>query len=166
MALKDRNTAANADLGIDVEIFGPDGESTDIIMHVLGSDSQVFLDAERKIQRRTLELGKRNKDYAVGLDPDQQQNALVEKMTACVTSWKERTADGSFKQTITLEEGVELACTPDNVKKILKDRGFFWIRSQVQTAMDNPQNFLPKAPGSSSRLPSSGLEMTGLETTE
>ena len=141
MALKDRNTAAKADLGIDVEIFGPDGESTGITMHVLGSDSQVYLDTERKIQRRTLELGKRNKDYSVGLDPDQQQSALVEKMTACVTSWKEKTADG-YKATITLEEGVELECTPENVKKILKDRGFFWIRSQVQTAMDNPQNFL------------------------
>ena len=122
MALKDRTTAAKADLGIDVEIFGPDGESTGITMHVLGSDSQVYLDTERKIQRRTLELGKRNKDYSVGLDPDQQQSALVEKMTACVTSWKEKTADG-YKATITLEEGVELECTPENVKKILKEHG-------------------------------------------
>jgi hypothetical protein len=166
MALKDRNTAAKADLGIDVEIFDPAGETTNITFHVLGSDSQVYLYAERAVHKRQLELGKRSKDFAVGLDYDQQQAANVEKMTACVTSWKEKKDDGTFKATITLEEGVELECTPDNVKKILKDRGFFFIRNQVQTAMDNPKNFLPSLPKPSSAPLSSGSATTVPTKTE
>ena len=150
MALNDLNTKAAADAGIEIEIFHPaNGESLGIVITMKGSDSQEYLDAERKIAGRQKELAKRTKDFAAGLDYDLQQAALVEKMTACFVSWKERVPvelgePEKFKPTIKLAEGVELEATKDNFKKIIKDRGFFWLRQQVQQGMDSVTNFLPK----------------------
>jgi len=79
----------------------------------------------------------------------------VEKMTACFVGWKEQlpnadeNAPKQFKPTIELEEGVELEATKDNFKKIIADRGFFWIRQQIQAGMDSVTNFLPSAGGNS-----------------
>jgi hypothetical protein len=143
VALKSLNTKQKADEGIDIEIFHPaTGDSLGIFIHMLGSDSQAYLDAERQINRQQIEQSKRTRDFTMGMNYDQQQSSLVKKMTACFISWKEKKEDGTFKETIEVEPGVELEATPDNFQKIIKDRGFFWIRQQVQTGMDNVTNFL------------------------
>lgn len=150
MSLADLSTADVADKGVPVDIYHPiSGEPLNMRWYLRGSDSQAYLDSERKIHNRQLEHGKRVKDFAAGLTYDQQESAKVEKMAACVISWEELGKDGKWKKTIELTPGEELDCTTDNVKKILKNRGFFWLRQQVQKGIDDPTNFLPKAPGSS-----------------
>jgi hypothetical protein len=150
MALSSLNTARSADAGIDIEIYHPaTGVSLGIFITMLGSDSQAYLDAERKISNRIKEQSKRTRDFTAGLDYDTQQSALVEKMTACFVGWKEQIpgsdehAPQAYKPTIELEEGVELPATKDNFKKLISNRGFFWLRQQLQTGMDSVSNFLP-----------------------
>ena len=166
MALIDKSTAEVSDKGIAVDIYGPDGADLNMKWYVKGSDSQTYLDTERKIHNRQLEYGKRVKDFAAGLDYDQQQMAKVEKLVACVIGWEEQKEDGSWKPTIELAAGEELTCTPENVKKILKNRGFFWLQNQIQKAVDNPAGFLQKAPGSSLPAPSPASPTIHLEKTE
>jgi hypothetical protein len=166
MALKDLSTALASDQGIDVEFHHPaSGEPIGMVWHVLGSDSQDYLDAERKVHNRQVEHGKRTRDFSAGLTHEQQEAARIDKMAVCVKSWKEKAGDG-WKPTLEYEPGVELECTTENVRKILKDRGFFWLRAQVQEAMDRPANFLPKRPASLQPQPNSGLNMTSPEKTE
>jgi hypothetical protein len=162
MALMDLCTEAAADQGIEIDIYHPaTGKPLGIAVRMLGTDSQVYADTERKIKNRMLELGKRKRDFSVGLDSDSQEAALIEKMTACFLSWKETKADGTVKDTVEFEDGVELAGSKAEFKKIISRRGFFWFRAQVQEGMDKIASFLPpqkstcatQPPGSSSMTP-------------
>jgi hypothetical protein len=155
MALNDLNTKSAADAGIDIELFHPaTGAPLGITITMHGSDSQAYQDAERKIANRQREHAKRTRDFSAGLDYDQLQAAMTERMTACFIGWRE----GS-KNTIEFEAGQELPATPENFKKIISDRGFFWLRQQVQTGMDNVSNFLPSARNSSAP-PQTGASAT------
>jgi hypothetical protein len=145
MALNDLNTKSAADAGIDIELFHPaSGVPLGITITMHGSDSQAYTDAERKISNRQREHAKRTRDFSAGLDYDQQQAALVERMTACFIGWSEK-----GKKTIELDAGIELEATKENFRKLITDRGFFWLRQQVQTGMDNVTNFLPNVRTSS-----------------
>ena len=167
MALNSLNTRSAADAGIDIDLFHPaSGEPLGIVITMKGSDSQEYIDAERKIATRQKDLAKRTKDFAAGLDYDLQQAALVEKMAACFVGWKEKLEDGGFKPTIELNPGQELEATKENFKRLIKDRGFFWLRQQVQQGMDSVTNFLPKSPAPSAQPPSFVLDTTGPGQTE
>jgi len=163
MALKDLCTEEEADKGTPVELYHPgNGTPMGIVIVMLGSDSQAFLDAERKIRNRQLELGKKKRDFTVGMEPEAVEAALVEKMTACFVGWKELVPEheeagqkvpASWKDTVEFEPGVELPSTKEEFKKIISRRGFFWLRQQVQTAMDDVTRFLPKSKASSGLQP-------------
>ncbi|WP_321532265.1 hypothetical protein [uncultured Desulfuromonas sp.] len=161
MDLATLNTAQNADTGIEIEIFHPTtGEPIGLTIMVLGSDSQAYIDAERKINKRRNEQAKRTRDLSAGLDYDQLQAAVTEKMVACFVNWK--TADGAPLKL----NGTGLESSKDNFRKVITDRGFFWLRQQVQQAMDNVANFLPSSASSSSPQPSSDLSTTDQTKTE
>ncbi|MBT0666333.1 hypothetical protein KI809_18655 [Geobacter pelophilus] len=172
MALDDLCTAETADQGIDIEIFHPgSGESLGIFIRMLGSDSEEYIEAERKITNRQKEKAKRTRDFTAGMDYDQSQAALVEKMAACFVSWKEVVPgkdgqDPAFKPTIELKKGEELEATKNNFKKIISNRGFFWLRQQVQQGMDNVTNFLPPARKSSESSPRINSDTKLQEKTE
>lgn len=141
MALKNLNTAVAADKGIDIDIYHPgSGDPLGITITMHGSDSKAYVDAERKVANRQREHAKRTRDFAAALDYDQQQAALTERMAACFIGWRE-----GDKNTIEFEPGQELEATRENFRKIISDRGFFWLRQQIQTGMDNVTNFLPSA---------------------
>lgn len=149
MGLKDLNTATVADSGIDIEIYDPrTGAPTGIVIGMLGSDSQAYLEADRKIRARTLALAKKRRDFTVGMEPDAVEAAATERMTACFLYWKERRADGTFKDSLTFDEGVELPSTKEEFARIISDRGYFWLRQQVAEEMDKVSNFLSKQPRS------------------
>lgn len=144
MALKDLCTEELADKGIDIEIFHPaTGKSLGIVVTMLGSDSAEYDKADKKIRNRLIIEGKRKRDFSVGLDPDSQESAVIEKMTACFLGWKEKKDDGSWKDTVEFDKGVELPSSKEEFKKIISRRGFFWFRQQIQEEMDKVANFLP-----------------------
>ncbi|MBT0665766.1 hypothetical protein KI809_15760 [Geobacter pelophilus] len=146
MNLKNLCTEEVADRGIDIELFHPGtGMSLGIVITMLGSDSLAYIEADRKIRGRQLEQSKRKRDFTVGMEPEQIEAGLVERMTACFVSWKQRQDDGRFKDTLSFDEGVELASTKEEFKKIISRRGFFWLRQQVQDGMDKVSNFLPSS---------------------
>lgn len=167
MKLKDLCTAEAADQGIDIELFHPSsGVPIGIIINMKGSDSQAYLDADRKIKNRQLEHSKRKRDFTAGMEPEAIEAGLIERMKACFNSWKEKKGDGTFKDTVSFDEGVELASNKEEFGKIIANRGFFWIRQQVQEGMDKVANFLPKPKSGSAPAPSSPTNMTGQEKTE
>lgn len=162
MGLQNLNTANSADAGVDIELFHPGtGESLGIVVTMLGSDSQAYIDAERKIAKRNRERAKRTRDFSAGMDYDQINANITEKMTACFVSWRE-----GKKPTITLQEGVELEGTKENFKKVISDRGFFWLRQQIQTGMDDIASFLSQGAKSSSMPPNGDSSLTGPTATE
>ena len=154
MALKDLCTKDAADKGIEIELYHPGtGKPLGIVVTMLGSDSQEFIDADHKIKNRNLALAKKKRDFTLGMEPEAVEAAVVEKMTACFLGWKEAKADGTYKDTVEFEQGVELAATKAEFKKIIADRGFFWMRAQLQEEMDRVTNFLPKQKGTSGSVP-------------
>lgn len=166
MALKDLCTAEAADKGILVDLYHPTtGAPLGIVIAILGSDSQAYLDADRAIKNRQLGLAKRKRDFTVGMEPEAVEAGLIEKMTACFLGWKEDKGDGTFKDTVEFEAGVELASTKEEFKKIISNRGFFWLRNQVQEEMDKVTNFLPKPKTTSNLAPNSDSAMTLPEKT-
>lgn len=153
MGLKDLCTEEIADRGIDIDIYHPaSGEDLGIVVCMRGSDSEEYLLADRKIKNRQLEHAKRKKDFTVGMSPEEQDAALVEKMAACFIGWKERTSNG-WKNSVEFEAGVELPSTREEFKKIISRRGFYWFRQQVVEGMDKVTNFLPKQQQPSVPLP-------------
>jgi len=167
MALKQLSTAEKADKGIDIEIFHPStGESLGIVVTMLGSDSAAYIEADRKIRSRQLQRAKRKRDFTIGMEPEEVEASLVERLSACFVGWKERLADGSFKNTLNFDEGVELPSTRAEFTKIISDRGYYWFRAQVQEGMDTVSNFLPSSatpsvppqPSVSAMTPRNGAE--------
>jgi len=166
MGLKNLCTAETADKGIEVDIYHPSsGEPLGIVVTMLGSDSQAFLEADRQIKNHNLAIAKKKRDFTIGMEPEAVESALIRRMQACFVGWKEKQADGSFKPSISFEEGVELESSKFEFARIIANRGFFWLRQQLQEAMDNVSNFLPKAQPSSAPVPSSAPNTTAPEKT-
>jgi hypothetical protein len=160
MDLMDFNTEEKADQGIDIEIFLPTGEPSGIFVNMCGSDSQAYLDADRKIRNRQLEQAKRKRDFSIGMEPEAIEAGLIERMKACFNGWKQKTgadADGvvTYKPAITVG-GSELGSNKEEFAKLISRRGFFWFRQQLQEGMDKVANFLPQ--------PKSGLSPTPTST--
>lgn len=156
MGLNDLCTEEAADKGIDIEIYHPgSGAPLGIVVNMCGSDSQAYLDADRKIRNRQLEQAKRRRDFTVGMEPESVEAALIERMKACFNSWKEKQADGTWKNSVCLDPGVELASSKEEFVKIISRRGFFWFRQQVQEGMDKVANFLPPSGSKPKPLPTS-----------
>lgn len=167
MALKNLSTRAAADSGIEIEITHPDtGEGLGIFVGLYGSDSEAYLEADRRIQARNLALAKKKRDFTAAMDPEIIERDATERMVACFRGWKERRPDGTFKETVEFEEGVELPGTKEAFRTIISDRGFYWLRQQVREEIDRVSNFLPKGASSSSPPPSSASATTAPERTE
>jgi len=168
--LMDFCTEEMADLGIDIEIFDPRGNPMGLIINMKGSDSQTYLDVDRKIKNRNIETAKRKRDFTVGMDPETTEANLIERMKACFNFWKQKTgedAEGNpiYKDTIRIG-GQELPSNKNEFGKLIARRGFFFIRQQVQEGMDKTANFLPKVQTASAPTPSSPTNMTDPEKKE
>ena len=84
MALKDLCTEEAADNGIEIELYHPaSGAPLGIVVTMCGSDSQAYMDADRKIRNCQLEQAKRKRDFTVGMEPEVVEAALIERMKAC-----------------------------------------------------------------------------------
>lgn len=157
--LMDFCTEEMADQGIDIEIFDPKGNTTNIIINMKGSDSQAYLDEDQAVKRFTLAQAKKQQDFTVGMDPEEVEKRNLRLMKACFNFWKQKIdekEDGTpvYKDTIRIG-GQELPSNRKAFGELIARRGFFWVRRQVQEGMDKVTNFLPQAKASSSPPPSS-----------
>lgn len=56
---------------------------------------------------------------------------MVELLAACVVGWE------GF-----VEHGQALACTPENVLRLLTTRGYYWLKDQLEAALGDVARFI------------------------
>jgi len=127
LANLDLKAGANAGAWIDIE-HPVTRDPLGIRIKVLGRDSDAFAEIEEKRQREALEAAKQRKKPA---DPIAAAKELAEAvLVSCTVAWEGVELDG-----------VELDCTPANVKAVYYR--FAWLRDQVDVAIGTRANFLP-----------------------
>lgn len=88
------------------------------------------------------------KTGAVDLDDAEEQGTQV--LVACVINWHDAELDADVFQI-----GDErLPCTAANVRRVLADPGFAWLRKQIGDFTDEEANFFTKAAKASTPTPS------------
>jgi hypothetical protein len=135
--LSTMDTVAGSNEGFDVQIFHPGtNEDLDIVINVLGKDSDEFLKTSRAQQKRRLgKIGKGGFRAAQSqVSPEEMEADGITLLAACTKSWRQ-----GEKATLTLE-GKELPCTKENA--IMVYERFPWIKEQVDIAMGDRANFL------------------------
>lgn len=64
-------------------------------------------------------------------DAEKISKKMVELLAACVLSWE------GF-----IENGVPLACTPENVMRLLTTPGYYWLKEQLESALGDVARFI------------------------
>jgi hypothetical protein len=124
--------AALEDQGTTVELTGADGEpltfgdGQPVTMTIAGTYSARYRKAERAEADRMLKRKKKT------VTPEEAEERMVSLAAACVIDWA-----GIYSS------GEPLACTPDNVKAVLKAAP--WIYGQVLEAMQDHARFFSTA---------------------
>lgn len=133
MDLAELDTRKGAEEGFELQLHRPqDGQPVPIWITVMGADSESYQNAMHTLQRRRADKFTRNKKFVVTPE-DVEEDAL--ELLACATStWRaEVTLDGKP--------------FPAFSKAAARDlyRRFRWIREQVDAAMGDRANFLPRS---------------------
>ena len=97
-----------------------DGNTTAILL--VGKDSKEYRQAQRKITARRLKPNRK-------ATPDLLENEVMEVWTACTKDWRGIE-----------EDGVELECTPANVRKVYAKYRF--VAEQVEEFIEDRGNFI------------------------
>lgn len=122
-----------------VDILHPlTGAPTGMQVEMAGVDSAAHRAVSRELRNRRLQqlqLGNRGALTAEETEADQ-----MELLARCTVSWRG-----------VRESGVEVACTPDNVRRVY--RAYPWLRHQVDEAMADRARFFEASPTSSSASP-------------
>jgi hypothetical protein len=99
---------------------------------VYGADSEVYQNALADLQRAIVEEFQAS--GKAGRPRERVRQDKVDLAVAATKTWRNVTLDG-----------VELAPTQDNFRKLYGRKGMGWIREQVDAAVENRANFLPAA---------------------
>ena len=130
MDLAELDLTKAANVGAWVDILHPvTGEALDIKILVIGKDSDKFRELEEKHQRESLEAAKRTQKLEDRIAAAKAQGEAL--LVACTVQWQHVELDG-----------VELDCTPENVRKVYSR--FTWLRDQVDVAIGTRANFLKR----------------------
>lgn len=100
----------------------------DAVFYLLHPQSDKVLDVDRKFRNKILK-SKQGINSA-----DEFDNQMLEILVACVDSW----------ENVKLE-GVDLPCTPANVRKLLSNPELVWVKDQIKNFVDTTSNFLKQA---------------------
>lgn len=123
----DITTLIPKDEAVDCEIFHPvTGESTGIIIKLLGSDSKEWKQAARAIKARALKQGKKK------LSDDEIEQMPFELLAAVTIGWEG-----------VEENGKKVKFTKEEAKRIYESVPV--IAEQVDKFVGDRENFLPKA---------------------
>ena len=132
--LAEMDTVEGSNKGFDVELFHPKTkEDLGIIIHILGRDSDKFLEVSRAQQKRRLNKmskfgGARSPGRVV--TPEEVEKDSIELLAECTTGWSDTL----------MVDGAKLPFSVENAKAVY--RRFPWIREQVDEAMDDRANFI------------------------
>lgn len=109
-------------------IKGDDGEN--VIFHVIGKHSETYIKAQTRITNRRL---KEVRGRGPQSSAEELEDEAIELLSVAVVSWT-----NNFKV-----DALQLECTPVNVRRLLSDPRFRWIREQVDEFVGDIANFLP-----------------------
>lgn len=136
--LAELNMASDAEQGYELRLVHPKtDEVLDLTITVLGSDSDAYQDTLRELQRKRAREATKGRRIKLLLSPDEQYADATELLVAATTGWANMTVDGK-----------PLEFSPANARTVYTDRRWRWIREQVDAAINDRANFLPKAASS------------------
>jgi hypothetical protein len=125
------DTVKGSNEGFDVRIYHPGtNEDLDIIINVLGKDSDEFQKVSRSQSKKR--MAKLNKggfrgNTTIPVEEIEQDNIIL--LASCTKSWSG-----------VVVEGKEIPCTVDNAVMIYER--FPWIREQIDAAIGDRANFI------------------------
>ncbi len=120
------DTQKGAEEGHRLQLKDPFGEPLDVYITVKGMDSVTYQDAQLETVRRYKDLPERKRK-----DPDLIRAGVMELLADVTMGWENLQIDG--------------AAYPFSRANALKLYGRFpWIREQVQQAVEDRANFLPR----------------------
>ena len=125
------DTVKGANEGFDVRIYHPGtNEDLDIIINVLGKDSDEFQKVSRaQSKKRMAKLSKGGFRASTTVPIEEIEQDGIQLLAACTKSW-----------TGVVIEGKEIACNLDNAVMVYER--FPWIKEQVDTAIGDRANFI------------------------
>lgn len=130
--LSSLDTSRGAEQGFTVALTSPGtGEPLDIEIDVMGADSDQYKDRSRDIQRRRQKAMEKARKLTFA-SPEEVEADVVELLVAVTTGWRN------------VEEGGKAVPFSGNAARELY-RKYDWIREQVDAAINDRANFLPKA---------------------
>lgn len=144
--LSDLNVNKGANEGFEYHVLHPSDNTplyTDngepITITVLGRYSDAYIRANKNSGNRRLSAASRSRGGRASVTMDEIEGDATEIMVACVTSWKNITVDGQV-----------LECNPKNVRRVIMDDRFRWLREQIDEAINTDSNFMRKSKTNSS----------------
>lgn len=133
--LADFDTSKGAEQGFELTIADlKSGAPTTMKITVLGADSDAYRERQRQFQRARVE--RMNKSRRMNITPDEIEAEALELLVEVTTGWS------GFRL-----NGADLPFNRDNVRMVYKRFG--WIREQVDQAVGDRGNFLPRSASSS-----------------
>jgi hypothetical protein len=129
--LADYDTTQGAEQGYTLTIADlKTGAPTSMKITVLGADCDAYRERQRLFQRARVD--RMNKARRMTVTPEEIEAEAIELLVEVTTGWS------GFKL-----NGADLPFTRDNVRLVYKRYG--WIREQVDQAVGDRANFLPKS---------------------
>lgn len=125
------DTARGAEQGFTIQLRDPAGNATDMEITVLGAESDAYVAKEREILRRRQKEAERGRKYKLPALEEIEADAL-ELMVVVTTGWTNIELDGQA-----------VPFNADSARMLYKR--FRWIREQVDAAISDRANFLPRA---------------------
>ncbi len=128
------DTRAGAEAGIELTLVHPKtGEPlTFAKIRILGADSDAYRDLQMQMQRRAAERMARTRK--LNISPEELEAQALDLLVAVTQGWSGLTLDGA-----------PFEYSPENARKLYTRAT--WIREQVDTAVQDRGNFLPRSGG-------------------
>jgi hypothetical protein len=130
MDLKKFDTKSGAEQGYELVLLDPAGTQTDAAITLRGADSDTYQRKLREHQRRRLD--QLNRTRKVTQSPEAIESEAIELMVAATIGWRGIERDE-----------VEVSFSGDAARALYTE--FPAIREQVDQAINERANFLPKA---------------------
>ncbi|MCK5605398.1 hypothetical protein KAR91_26135 [Candidatus Pacearchaeota archaeon] len=125
------DTVKGSNEGFDVQIYDPGtNEDIDIVISVLGKDSDAFNKISRSQNKRRMAKMQKGGFRNVATPPiEEVESDGIELLAACTTGW-----------TGVVRDGKVIEFSKDNAVMIYK--GYPWIKEQVDIAIGDRANFI------------------------
>lgn len=133
---------AKADVPFELELIHPETKAgLGVFIQVVGSDGDTFqqyLREESNRERRKAFDERRSGKTAAPTTAEEDEERMLRALAACIKGW--RTVLDGASEPVILWGGRKIEFSADNA--VIWMRKFRWVRSQINEATGNLQNFL------------------------